>query len=279
MESRIGETANRRSQQLLDWANQNITHVEQDWLRDSEEWVRNAERRNYGCPDCSIWFFTSAAVHIHMDNAYSSHAESANRNDTNEGDHEDICENAQGLWYGCTHCTQYFYSECLAVNHMRSHTKERNGEESEGESRSENNEDNSTQNNGAETEENRVTGGVKNNGEEVTRVESAENNSAETEENRVTGGAKNNGAEVRREKSAENNGAENQENRVTGGTENNGAEVRSEETEGSEAEREESEEVQGEKGESELENENNSDDSDTIPVLDDNDLSESTFTK
>ena len=44
------------SQRLLDQGNRNRTHVEEDWLRDSENWVRNSEGRNYGCPECGAGF-------------------------------------------------------------------------------------------------------------------------------------------------------------------------------------------------------------------------------
>ena len=120
--------------------------MEEDWLRDSENWVRNSEGRNYGCPECGVWFFTSAAVHVHLDNEHNSPGE--NRNGTQE-----IPENAQGRpsRYGCTHCTQSFYSECLAVDHMKTHT-ETDGWESDGETRSDGNQEN----NSAETEEDKM---------------------------------------------------------------------------------------------------------------------------
>ena len=127
---------NRTSERLLDKGNKHMTHVEETWLRDSENWMRNAEGRDYGCPECGVWFFTSAAVHVHLDNEHSSHGDSENGNGTN-----DIPENAQRRpsCYGCTHCTQSFYSERLAVDHMKTHT-ERDGQASDGEMRSENNE-------------------------------------------------------------------------------------------------------------------------------------------
>ena len=186
LESRIEQTGNRRSQRLLDQANRNMTRVEEDWLRDSEDWVRNAEGRNYGCPECGVRSFTSAAVHLHLDKEHSSHRDSENGNGTKE-----IPENAQGRpsRYGCTHCTQSFYSECLAVDHMKTHT-ERDGWESEGETRSENNEQTScdtSENNGAQSEEDNterdgVNGGAENKGSAVTGHEHKENNGAETEE-------------------------------------------------------------------------------------------------
>ena len=74
----------------------------------------------------------------------------------------------------------------------------------------------------------------------------------------------------------ENKGGETEENTLSGGGENNGTEVMSEETEASEAEIEDSE-VQEEKGDSEMhdnESEDKSEDSDTIPVLDNNDVKE-----
>ena len=153
--------------------------------------MRNAEGRNYGCPECGVWFFTSAAVHLHLDKKHSSRGESKNGNGTKE-----IPENAQGRpsCYGCTHCTQYFYSECLAVDHMKTHT-ERDGWESDSEMRSENNEQTShdtSENNGAESEEGHterdgVNGGTENKGSAVIGDEHKENNGAETEENRVCG--------------------------------------------------------------------------------------------
>ena len=101
-----------------------MTCVEENWLRDSEDWVRNAEGRNYGCPECGVWFFTLAAVCLHLDKEHSSCGDSENGNGTKE-----IPENAQGRpsCYGCTHCTQSFYSECLAVDHMKTHRKRRMG--------------------------------------------------------------------------------------------------------------------------------------------------------
>ena len=44
LENRIEEMGKRRSQRLLDQANRNRTHVEEDWLRDSENWVRKIQR-------------------------------------------------------------------------------------------------------------------------------------------------------------------------------------------------------------------------------------------
>ena len=82
LENRIEQTGKRRSQRLLDQGNRNRTRVEEDWLRDSENWVRNSEGRNYGCPECGVWFFTSAAVHVHLDNKHNSPGE--NRNGTQE---------------------------------------------------------------------------------------------------------------------------------------------------------------------------------------------------
>ena len=136
MENRIEQTGKRRSQRLLDQANRNRTRVEEDWLRDSENWVRNSEGRNYGCPEYGVWFFTSAAVRVHLDNEHNSPGE--NGNGTRE-----IPENAQGRpsRYGCTHCTQSFYSERLAVDHMKTHT-EIDGWESDGETRRDGNEEN-----------------------------------------------------------------------------------------------------------------------------------------
>ena len=161
--------------------------MEEDWLRDSENWVRNAEGRNYGCPECGVWFFTSAAVRVHLDNKHNSPGE--NRNGTQE-----IPENAQGRpsRYGCTHCTQSFYSERLAVDHMKTDT-ETDGWKSDGETRSENNEQTShdtSENNGAGTEEDnmeidRVNGGVENKGSGVTGDGNKENNSVETEEDNM----------------------------------------------------------------------------------------------
>ena len=75
LENRIEQTRNRRSQRLLDQGNRNRTPVEEDWLRDLENWVRNAEGRNYGCPECGVWFFTSAAVHVHLDKEHNSPGE------------------------------------------------------------------------------------------------------------------------------------------------------------------------------------------------------------
>ena len=89
MESRIEQTGNRRSQRLQDQANRNMTCVEEDWLRDSEDWMRNAEGRNYGCPECGVWFFTLAAVCLHLDKEHSSRGDSENGNGTKE-----ISENA-----------------------------------------------------------------------------------------------------------------------------------------------------------------------------------------
>ena len=78
LENRIEQMGKRRSQRLLDQGNRNRTRVEEDWLRDSENWVRNSEGRNYGCPECGVWFFTSAAVHVHLDNEHNSPGENGN---------------------------------------------------------------------------------------------------------------------------------------------------------------------------------------------------------
>ena len=85
-----------------------MTRVEEDWLRDTDNCVRNAEGRNYRCPKCWVWFFTSAAVCLHLDKEHNACGESENGNGATE-----ISENIQGRpsRYGCTHCTQYFYSE------------------------------------------------------------------------------------------------------------------------------------------------------------------------
>ena len=211
MENRIEQTGKRRSQRLLDQANRNRTRVEEDWLRDSENWVRNSEGRNYGCPECGVWFFTSAAVRVHLDNEHNSPGENGNGT-------QEIPENAQGRpsRYGCTHCTQSFYSERLAVDHMKTHT-EIDGWESDGETRRDGNEEN----NSVETEEDnmeidRVNGGAENKGSEVMRDGNEKNNSVETEEDnmeidRVNGGAENKGSEVTRDGNEENNSVETEE--------------------------------------------------------------------
>ena len=237
LENRIEQTGKRRSQRLLDQGNRNRTHVEEDWLRDSENWVRNSEGRNYECPECGVCFFTSGAVHVHLDNEHNSPGENGNGT-------QEIPENAQGRpsRYGCTHCTQSFYSERLAVDHMKTHT-ETDGWESDGEMRSENNEQTSRdtrENNSAETEEDNmeidgVNGGAENKGSEVTGDGNQENNSVETEEDNmeidgVNGGAENKGSEVTGDGNEENNSVETEEDnmeidRVNGGAENKGSEV------------------------------------------------------
>ena len=202
MESRIEQTGNnRRSQRLLDQGKRNRTSVEEDFVRDSENWVRNSEGRNYGCPDCGVWFFTSSAVRMHLDNEHNS---GENGNGTQE-----IPENAQGRpsRYGCTHCTQSFYSERLAVDHMKSHT-EKDESESDGEPRSDGNKENSVESGEDKIKNNRVNGGSENNGEEVTRdgneENSEENDKDNMEKNRVNGGSENNGEEVTRDGNEEN---------------------------------------------------------------------------
>ena len=154
---------------------------------------------NYGCPECGVWFFTSAAVRVHLDNEHNSPGENGNGT-------QEIPENAQGRpsRYGCTHCTQSFYSKCLAVDHMKTHT-EIDGWESDGEMRCDGNQEN----NSVETEEDnmeidRVNGGAENKVSEVTRDGNEDNNSVETEEDnmeidRVNGGAENKGSEVTRD--------------------------------------------------------------------------------
>ena len=108
---------------------------------------------------------------------------------------------------------------------------------------------------------------------------------AEKEGNGLSGGVENNGSEVTREET-DNKGEKMEENILSGGEENNGNEVMSEETEVSEEEREESK-VAEEKGDSEMDenesekcpSEHKSEDSDTILVLDDNDLHQRLLTE
>ena len=87
-----------------------------------EDWVRNADGKDYGCPECGMWFFTGEGVMLHMDN---EHSRKPNRSEINEK-----MSPGKSLRYGCTDCENSFPSELMAINHMRSHNEEEDGKQS-----------------------------------------------------------------------------------------------------------------------------------------------------
>ena len=108
IKDRMTEQKVRRSERI----NSNRRRLEEDW-------VRNADGKDYGCPECGMWFFTGEGVRLHMDNA---HSHKPNSSEINEK-----MSQGKSLRYGCTDCENSFPSELMAINHMRSHNEEEDG--------------------------------------------------------------------------------------------------------------------------------------------------------
>ena len=113
IEERMTEQRVRRSKRI----NSNRRRIEEDWVRD-------ADGKDYGCPECGLWFFTAEGVRLHMDNEHSSKSKSSEINEK--------MSQGKSLRYGCTDCENSYPSELMAINHMRSHNEEQDGKESDG---------------------------------------------------------------------------------------------------------------------------------------------------
>ena len=230
IEDRMTEQKVRRSERI----NSNRRQLEEDW-------VRNADGKDYGCPECGMWFFTGEGVRLHMDNA---HSHKPNRSEINEK-----MSQGKSLRYGCTDCENSFPSELMAINHMRSHNEEEDGKESVGEE------------NQGEVEEKETEEGMEGESEENPHVGQKETEGMEQNgevHEMETEGREANQGEVEDKETQEGMEGESEENphvgqKETEGMEQNG-EVHEMETEGREAnqgEVEDKEMQEGMEGESE----------------------------